>query len=386
MSTFIKTAKKKQRSVRKDKKCKISISKFDTLETKITLLRESYNIDLVKSISELDDFLTKGQSFLDEYISIFSELKNSVSDDDFEKDYRPKYEKMSKDLSEDMKIVRVLKSKLKDHDVKPTIPNVVPDKQSEPTDIKSVSVYTVRKAENLSQEIILRSDSLSKRYGQTLNILGDYQILEITQNQNLELEFNRILEKMTELSSIVSDDSVGQKMLSDTSKRRDDLSKSKAIFDDNLKDIVITRDITPDKLKNACTIQFDIPKFSGYDSSINFFAFKSKFLKLVEPRVQKTYWAEYLKLNYLSGMALTLVEKENDYTRIWERLKESFGNTRLLLQNKLGELEKIGGLWKVKGDLKVAQTLADLTNTMTELGSLASEHELEGSLYEGVAL
>ncbi len=197
MSTFIKTAKKKQRSVRKDKKCKISISKFDTLETKVTLLRESYNIDLVKSISELDDFLTKGQSLIDEYISIFSELKNSVSDEDFEKDYRPKYEKMSKDLSEDMKIVRVLKSKLKDHDVKPTIPNVVPDKQSEPTDIKSVSVYTERKAENLSQEIILRSDSLSKRYGQTLNILGDYQILEITQNQNLELEFNRILEKMT---------------------------------------------------------------------------------------------------------------------------------------------------------------------------------------------
>ena len=66
--------------------------------------------------------------------------------------------------------------------------------------------------------------------------------------------------------------------------------------------------------------------------------------------------------------------------------KKSYGNTRLLLQNKLGELEKMGGLWNVKGDEKVATDLASLTNAMKELASLASEHGIEGQLYEGGGL
>ena len=72
---------------------------------------------------------------------------------------------------------------------------------------------------------------------------------------------------------------------------------------------------------------------------MDFYAFKSEFQKLVELTVQKKYWANYLKHNYLTGSAFTLVEKESDYSKIWDRLFESFGNTRLLLQNKLGNLD-----------------------------------------------
>ena len=93
------------------------------------------------------------------------------------------------------------------------------------------------------------------------------------------------------------------------------------MFQQNLQTILNTRDITPDNLRNAATLKVELPKFSGYDCSIDFFTFKSEFETLVEPTVQKRYLAEYLKRNYLSGMALTLVGREKHYGKIWEKLQ-----------------------------------------------------------------
>ena len=84
-------------------------------------------------------------------------------------------------------------------------------------------------------------------------------------------------------------------------------------------------------------------------------------------------------------MALTLVEREKHYGKIWEKLKESYGNARLLLQNKLGELEKLNCL-NSGGDEKIANGLAKLINAMKELQELATKHFIEGQLYEGGGL
>ena len=69
-------------------------------------------------------------------------------------------------------------------------------------------------------------------------------------------------------------------------------------------------------------LQIELSKFSGYQGKIDYFTFKSQFKKLIEPTVQKKYWADYLKKNYLDGLAFTLVDKENDYETIWKRLEE----------------------------------------------------------------
>ena len=127
-----------------------------------------------------------------------------------------------------------------------------------------------------------------------------------------------------------------------------------------------------DKLKNASTLKIELPKFCGYSSQMDFFTFKTEFVKLVEPVVQGPYLSDYLKRNYLGGSALTLVEKETDYQEIWKKLKESFGNERFLLQNKLARLDSVP-LWKVKGDEKIANTLASLLNAMKDLSTLAEE-------------
>ena len=99
---------------------------------------------------------------------------------------------------------------------------------------------------------------------------------------------------------------------------------------------------------------------------MDFYTFKSEFQKLVEPTVQQKYWADCLKRNYLTGSAFTLVEKESDYSKIWHKLFEFFGNASLLLQNELGDLETICGLWKIKGEEKIASAIAGLINAMKD--------------------
>ena len=86
-------------------------------------------------------------------------------------------------------------------------------------------------------------------------------------------------------------------------------------FGDSLRKIVLDRDITPDKLRNACSVKIENFKFGGYESNMDFYTFKTQFQKLIEHRHQKPFLAEVLKRNYLSGSALKLVEKENGYSQ-----------------------------------------------------------------------
>ena len=74
---------------------------------------------------------------------------------------------------------------------------------------------------------------------------------------------------------------------------------------------------------------------------------------------------------------------ECNYIKICEKLLESFGNARLMLQNKLSSLNEIGGLRKIKGDENISIVIAGLINSMNDLSSLSSKHNIEDQLYEG---
>ena len=94
--------------------------------------------------------------------------------------------------------------------------------------------------------------------------MSDYQILEINQNKNLDIEFNGILEKVNDLAAFVSSgEEAVREMLADAASKRGVVADKKAKFQESLHNIVMERDITPDKLKNASTLQFELPKFSG---------------------------------------------------------------------------------------------------------------------------
>ena len=88
-------------------------------------------------------------------------------------------------------------------------------------------------------------------------------------------------------------------------------------------------------------------------AKINYFrvyTYREQFEKAVVPYVQKPLLPDALKLKYLGDPALTLVKELITIKEIWERSRKSYCNTWVLLQNKLGDLVKMSGLEKIRGE------------------------------------
>ena len=94
-------------------------------------------------------------------------------------------------------------------------------------------------AEKVKTEIGYRFNHQSKKYDLKLNDLSDYQILEIYQNKNLDVEFTEILEKVTALALLSS---LGRKPVKRMIKCASKALKRDKFFE-NLQKIVIDRDI-----------------------------------------------------------------------------------------------------------------------------------------------
>ena len=94
---------------------------------------------------------------------------------------------------------------------------------------------------------------------------------------------------------------------------------------------------------------------------------------------KKKYWADYLKHNYLTGSAFTLVENESDYSNLGQAF--SLMATHGFYCKTKGDLDTIGGIWKIKGEENITSANC-LINAMKDLTALA----FEGQLYEGGGL
>ena len=175
-------------------------------------------------------------------------------------------------------------------------------------------------------------------------------------------------------------------MRSDVITMRDNILLHMDIFFKEVNTIIIDRDISERKLQNSAGLNIQLPEFRGYQSEMDIYTFRSELKKLVEPNVQKTLWADYLKKNCLSGMAYNLISGVDDINIIWTKLTKVYGNTQLLLQNKIGSLGKFSNLEKLRDDERIAFTLSSILNVMEDLSKLAVEFDLEAELYHGGGL
>ena len=239
-------------------------------------------------------------------------------------------------------------------------------------------------AKNLYDEILLLSESLKKKCEIDLTKIEDYQLLELKKNVfNYTSELREIMDKITSFSKLVAycGEEEGS-MMDKLSEVRAESAKAVSKFSNELGELIRAKDISEEKLKTSLNLKIELKKFKGYESEIDIYTFRAEFEKLIEPLVRQNLWAYYLKKNYLSGSALTLVETLEDINKIWETLIGSFGNMKLLLQNKISSLDN-QQLWKVSGDEKMGIAIASLLNIMFELVSLAQKFGLEEELYYG---
>ena len=143
---------------------------------------------------------------------------------------------------------------------------------------------------------------------------------------------------------------------------------------------VCTRDLSVEKIRNALGLRVEIPRFTGHDSELDIYTFREKFEKFVAPYIQRPLLPDTLKFNYLGTPAVNLVKELDNIDEIWERLTKFYGNARLLLYNKLGELSEMECLDEIRGEENLVYGISELLNAMTELSRLAAKYHLEGKL------
>ena len=125
-------------------------------------------------------------------------------------------------------------------------------------------------------------------------------------------------------------------------------------------------------------------KFIGYDSEIDIYTFQSNFQK-IHRVLPKGLLPDLLKNNYLNGPALSLVKNVDEISEIWRRLKLSYADPKLMLNNKLADLSNSGHLWRIN-DLEKLIGISKIINSMKDMIKLAGEHRIEQSLYHGDGL
>ena len=243
-------------------------------------------------------------------------------------------------------------------------------------------------AENLYFEIKTRYDTLLSKCSIDLENMDHYEILEVKKREdNIHLELRELIDKASSFEKFVLP--CGE-AASDLRRRvnavRDNCTECTQKFISDLNLIVSKRDISEKKLNNAAGLHINIPKFSGYSSELDIFTFRSEFSKLIEPTIPKYLWADVLKRNHLDGAALNLVGKEESIDKIWDQLTRAYGDTRLMLQNKLGSLDKFSNLEKIRDDEKISFHISSLLNIMSDLEKIATEYNLNGELYYGGGL
>ncbi len=239
-------------------------------------------------------------------------------------------------------------------------------------------------AENQYFEIQFRHETLTEKCSVNVDKLDDYEIMDLKKREeNFHVELRELIEKVSLFDQFVLPcGELAKQKLTSATKMRDHSTKVLKKFLDDVDRVIKERVISEKKLENAANLKIELSKFKGYNSEVDIYTFRSEFSKLIEPYVIKSLWAAYLKKNLLGGAAYDLVAKIDSIEKNWEKLLEVYGDTHLMLQNRISSLEKLS-LEKLRDDEKIAEVITKLLNCMADLRQLAEDNDLECELYYG---
>eukprot|EP00794_Sanderia_malayensis_P001584 gene1584-1750_t len=91
-------------------------------------------------------------------------------------------------------------------------------------------------------------------------------------------------------------------------------------FTTNLESLLHERDVYKQKLFAESKLNINLEKFSGSDSTTDFYTFKDNFNKLHERSTPKYLLPDLLKNNFLKGPAFSMVKSLTDIDDIWKQL------------------------------------------------------------------
>ena len=129
------------------------------------------------------------------------------------------------------------------------------------------------------------------------------------------------------------------------------------------------------------TSDVEIPTFSGdHGDKLDFFSFKDEFEQYLKTKsYSKSDQLRVLQRSALKGAAKAACLDFTIISEVWDYLKDTYGNVRILLANKIIELKKLGSCQG--NDIKKREWCLNTKAKLRYLHNLALKHEVADELY-----
>ena len=223
---------------------------------------------------------------------------------------------------------------------------------------------------------------------------NDFMLADDESDEEIRRRKSELVEKDKQLETLSSTmkevfQSSNEKLFPSVDKlctRYEILLNLKTVYAKRVNDEMKEREVDKKKAFNTSILNIKLQKFKGYDSDFDIYTFKSEFEKLYLESTPTTVLPDLLKNNFLDGKPLVLVKNVDNIAEIWARLKEAYGDCKIMLSKKLSEFSKIEAIWKSKSTEKTISNLSSVVNIMKDLIKLAKKHKIEQKLYHGNGL
>ena len=334
---------------------------------------------------DIDTSITKIEELRSKYRSVHKDLK-SHNEAVYDTQYKPNYDVNIKAIKDYLASIKEVKKTIRKKEHSENT-KMVDEHQAvvsgERLRKQETSEFLIADVGRIMDLLLQETDMFSSSSDVT-----DQEIWDVKKNlPTIQKQTDSMCEKYKELLEIVPDSLPDKdRKLKELSKKYKELLKAEKQFRERLDAEIKERELTKEKSFETSTLKINLPKFSGYDSTIDVYTFQEKFEKIHKSKTPKRLMPELLKNNYLEGSALEFVKRHEDIDEIWKSLKLSFGDPRMMMMKKVQELEAVPSLWRVKDSEKAKDSLSKVVNLIDELMKLAVDHRIEDNLYYGDAI
>ena len=220
------------------------------------------------------------------------------------------------------------------------------------------------------------------------NELQDSEITELKEDiPSITSSLVTISKRFPELLLLkMHEDSYTDVSLDDLKQSYDDIMRLKSKVVLELKAEVRERELKKQEKFKEGKLNIKLAKFKGYSSTTDIYTFRGDFEKLHLRSTPKDMLPDLLKNNYLDESALCMVKSVTDINEIWKRLVAAYGDPKMMLDIKFGEVSKIDALSRSRDPEKIMVGLMKIINLMRDLLKLCKDHEIQNKLFHGDGL
>ena len=368
-----------------DTELRIKFSLEESLNDDITDFIDENPIEELLVIEDINTCISKLEDLRSKYRNVHREIRR-IQPEQYTEDLKDKEAKVMKSIKKHISSAKEIRNDIRNREVETTAKEIYAKNKKEEEDmsrnetaVEFLNVDIDRMIRSISNEIKLENVSNDQ------SILNDDEIMEMRKRfPDIQRRIDNVANRCKEMLDLIPLRTDPRRdHTTALTNRVNDIIRVFKTFMTNVKSEIRSREINKEKKFQASSLKINVPKFKGYDSPLDIYTFKDKFDQLYSQYVPVRALPELLKNNYLEGPALETVKRLDTIEEIWLSLKKAFGDPRVMLLKKVGELESIGSLGKVRDAEKVKDGLNKIMNIMQDLMRLANNHDIEEKLYHG---